>query len=152
MATKELVAYDRIANQLGGMFSVDQMTIPGDITFAGKVHASASIDAPAESALLGTGAISTNYTLTAADFGKGIIEVDTSAGPITITLPADATAAAPIGVMLAVINIGPNVLTLLGEAGTTVNGVALGTAVVTVQYGGAPVYKQAANSWVVVVK
>lgn len=75
------------------------------------------------------------YTLTANDNGN-IIEVDTTSGSITITVPAGL----PVGFQVAIVNVGANSVVLAAGTGATLNAVGLN---LTSQWTSAAVYRRA---------
>lgn len=86
-----------------------------------------------------------DYTLTAADAGK-VIEMD-SAGPTTVTIPANATIALPVGAVLEVVNVNTGLVTLAGEAGVTLQSSG-GRTTLASQYDGASLRQRAADVWI----
>ena len=94
----------------------------------------------------GTLAKSVNYTVLAADHGK-LILVDATAGPVTITLPAVATAGDGFWVAVKKIDSSAEAVTVDGDGAETIDGVA--TRTLTKQYE-AEIYRGDASAWHVV--
>jgi hypothetical protein len=87
-----------------------------------------------------------NYTLSALSERDSLIEVN-STEPVTITIPANATVAYPVGTTLDILGINTGLITIAGAGGVTVNatpGLKLRT-----QWSSATLLKRAENSWVV---
>lgn len=87
----------------------------------------------------------TNYTLTTADARK-IIEMNNAAAN-TVTVPANATAAFPVGTVIDVMQIGAGATTIAPAAGVTLRA-PLGLRV-AVQYGSLRLRKRATDEWIV---
>lgn len=85
------------------------------------------------------------YTFVLDDRGR-IITMD-NASPNTVTIPANASIAFPIGTELKVIQIGAGATTISGDTGVTLNGVSAGSGAVTAQWGEVRLYKVAADEW-----
>ncbi|MEO8785171.1 MAG: SGNH/GDSL hydrolase family protein, partial [Candidatus Saccharimonadales bacterium] len=73
----------------------------------------------------------TTYTFVKADAGKLVTSTNSSAQ--TLTIPANATTAFPIGSVITVTQAGTGTLTVTGATGVTVNGVSAGS-LATSQY------------------
>jgi hypothetical protein len=89
----------------------------------------------------------TSYTLALAD--KGRIVTMSNAAANTLTIPANASDAFPLGTIIGVIQIGAGVTTIEGETGVTVNGVSGGAGDVQNQYHAVGLLKTATDTWVV---
>ena len=86
-----------------------------------------------------------SYTLVLGDRGK-VVEMNV-AGANTLTIPANADAAFPIGTQITVIQYGAGQTTIAAAAGVTLN--ALGGALkTTAQYAAASLYKRGTNEWI----
>jgi hypothetical protein len=84
-----------------------------------------------------------NYTLALADAGT-IVEMNV-AGANTVTIPANASVAFPVGTSLFVVQAGAGTTTVVPAAGVTLDGQAsLGE-----QWAEATLYKRATNEWVI---
>ncbi|PQO23071.1 hypothetical protein C2I36_09840 [Rhodobacteraceae bacterium WD3A24] len=86
-------------------------------------------------------------TLALADKG-GIIEM-TSATANTVTIPAEASVDFPVGALVNISQVGAGTTTIAGDTGVTLNGVSAGSCTIDAQWGGAGLYKRAADAWVV---
>lgn len=89
---------------------------------------------------------SATYTPTLADEGRLIILDRTSA--ITVTLPADAALAMPVGATIDFLVINTGLATFASGAGATLNGTPSLTT--RAQWSAVTAIKRAASSWVVV--
>jgi hypothetical protein len=87
-----------------------------------------------------------DYVLALTDLGK-VVEITVTTTANTVTIPANATVAFPVGTVLYVVSLGTGVTTLTAADGVTLNGAATGTLALT-RYGMAMLYKQATNTWV----
>lgn len=86
-----------------------------------------------------------SYTLVLTDRGK-VIEMNLSTAN-TLTIPANADAAFPVGTQITVIQYGAGQTTIAAAAGVTLR--ALGGALKTVgQYAGVSLYKRGTNEWI----
>lgn len=86
----------------------------------------------------------TTYTLTVADAG-GLITLS-NASAITVTVPANATIALPVGSQIALMQTGAGQVTLAQAAGVTIN--SFNSAKKIVGNGGlAVLVKTATNTW-----
>lgn len=86
-----------------------------------------------------------SYTLVLSDRGK-VIEMNVATGN-TLTIPANADAAFPVGTQITVIQYGAGQTTISAAAGVTLS--ALGGALKTVgQYAGVSLYKRGTNEWI----
>lgn len=70
-----------------------------------------------------------------------------NAGAQTLTIPANATAAFPIGTELSVIQTGAGALTIAAAGGVTINKLAAKTLVLSAQYAKVKLVKLATNTW-----
>ena len=62
-----------------------------------------------------------NYQLALSDAG-GLVQMDTTSAGLSLTVPANATVAFPIGTLIYVENLGPNIVTLSPAGGVTIEG------------------------------
>jgi hypothetical protein len=88
------------------------------------------------------------YTIDLADEGAAIHM--TSGTAATLTVPAEATAALPIGAEVEVIALGAGPISITAAAAVTLNGVAAGSADIAAQWQGAVLRKYAADAWLVI--
>lgn len=109
----------------------------GDGTLADPAAQPASINAQVGSA----------YTLVLGDAGDAVTM--TNAGANVVTVPANATAAFPVGTEIAVLQLGAGATTIAGATGVTVNGSVAGSVAVSAQWAGRVLLKTAADTWVV---
>lgn len=123
-------------------------------TGAGAINAAAhrtvDIDAVESLALLApeiaTTAL-TAYTFALADAGR-IVET-TGADPVTVTIPAEASVAFPVGTIIQVVQAGAGALSVEAAAGVLLNGVDGGAATLDAQWAGAALYKRGADAWAI---
>ena len=71
----------------------------------------------------------TTYTLALADAGK-LVTLDNGSA-ITLTVPTNATAAFPVGTVIALQQLGAGAISVEGATGVTINGTAPGSEVLT---------------------
>lgn len=90
-----------------------------------------------------TAVAGTAYTPVLSDAGK-FIETS-NAGSVTVTIPANASVAYPVGSQLHFIRYGAGGLTIVGDTGVTVR--ATPSAVLRAQYSQATITKRATNEW-----
>ncbi|PQO22063.1 hypothetical protein C2I36_15065 [Rhodobacteraceae bacterium WD3A24] len=90
---------------------------------------------------------SASRTLALADAGA-IIEM-TSGSANTVTIPAEASVDFPVGALVNISQVGAGTTTIAGDTGVTLNGVGGGSCTIDAQWGGAGLYKRAADAWVV---
>jgi len=86
-----------------------------------------------------------NYTLVVADRGK-VVEMNVASAN-TLTIPANADAAFPVGTQITILQYGTGQTTIAPAAGVTINALS-GALKITAQYGAASLYKRATNEWV----
>jgi hypothetical protein len=89
----------------------------------------------------------TSYTLVLADAGK--LVTCANASPVTVTLPANASVALPVGTVVGIAQLGAGTVTIAGASGVTVNGTVLGSEDISAQYGTAAATKIATDTWLV---
>jgi len=65
----------------------------------------------------------------------------------TLTIPANASVAFPIGTMIRVIQIGAGTTSITGDTGVTLNGVSAGSGDVSAQWDEVRLYKVATDEW-----
>lgn len=92
-----------------------------------------------------TNAQTSSYTLVLADAGK-LIEMN-SASAMTLTIPADASVAFPVGTKIDILQTGSGQVTIAGS-GFTPN--ATPGLKISAQWGAASLVKRGTNSWVVI--
>jgi len=92
---------------------------------------------------------SASYTLALIHAGS-IQEIDALAGPITVTIPTDASVSFPIGTVIDITNIdNANAISIAGDVGVTLNGVSAGSGNLNgTLYEKVSLYKRATNEWV----
>lgn len=97
--------------------------------------------------LVGVNAIDTSYTLILSDKGK-LVTMDNAAA-LTLTVPANASVAFPIGTIIKVQQIGAGQLEILPDTGVTFNGISNtdGDYKIELQYGGAELIKTGTDTW-----
>lgn len=94
--------------------------------------------------------VTSSQTLDLTDAGD-ILEIDTSSGAVTITIPTNATASFPVGTVinLTLLNT-DNTATITAAGGVTLNGVTAGSGDFTAEaYAGVTLYKRDNDAWVV---
>lgn len=88
----------------------------------------------------------TSYTLSSTAERDTIVEVNSSSAT-TVTIPADAAVAFPVGTTLDIIQTGTGQVTIAGDTGVTVN--ATPGLKLRAQWSSVTLLKRAANSWLV---
>jgi hypothetical protein len=94
--------------------------------------------------------VTSSQTLDLTDSGD-ILEIDTTSGAVTITIPTNATASFPVGTVinLTLLNT-DNTATITAAGGVTLNGVTAGSGDITADaYAGVLLYKRDNDAWVV---
>lgn len=89
----------------------------------------------------------TARVLTLADAGKILFRNNAAAN--TVTIPANADAAFPVGTSLVVLQQGTGTTTVVGAAGVTVNGTVAGSVAVVGRNQQLTLYKVDTNAWIV---
>ena len=89
-----------------------------------------------------------SYTLAISDEGAAIHV--TSASAATLTVPANSAVAFPIGAEIEVVALGTGVVTIMGDAGVSINGVPAGSADIAAQWQGAVLRKFGADAWLLI--
>ena len=84
-----------------------------------------------------------NYQLALSDAG-GLVQMDTTSAGLSLTVPANATVAFPIGTLIYVENLGPNIVTLSPAGGVTIEGAGL---ILWKQYQFLVLVKDGTDSW-----
>ena len=84
-----------------------------------------------------------NYQLALSDAG-GLVQMDTTSAGLSLTVPANATVAFPIGTLIYVENLGPNIVTLSPAGGVTIEGTGL---ILWQQYQFLVLVKDGTDSW-----
>jgi hypothetical protein len=87
----------------------------------------------------------TTYTLVLGDAGKLVTLANGSA--ITLTVPANSSAAFPVGTVIALAQLDAGLVTVAGDAGVTINGTTPGDEDLTGQWITATLTKLATNNW-----
>lgn len=87
----------------------------------------------------------TTYTLALTDQNE-LIPMD-NAGANTVTIPAEASVALPVGTVLWVMQKGAGVTTVAADVGVTLNGIVGGSGAITAQWKETKLYKAAADTW-----
>lgn len=87
----------------------------------------------------------TTYTLALTD-ANDIVTMD-NASANTLTVPANASVAFPVGTIISVIQIGAGATTITGATGVTINGVSAGSATLTAQHSAVSLAKIGADTW-----
>ena len=88
----------------------------------------------------------TTYTLVLTDNTKKITMNNASAN--TLTIPANASVAFPVGTIIGITQIGAGATTIEGDTGVTLNGVSAGSAAIAAQWSGATITKIATDAWI----
>ncbi|MBN9278935.1 MAG: DUF2793 domain-containing protein, partial [Hyphomicrobium sp.] len=89
----------------------------------------------------------TTYTLTLGDRG-GLVTMN-HADANTLTIPAHASVAFPIGTIISVIQLGVGTTTIAGDTGVTLNGVPGGSGNIGGRFQAAALLKTATDAWTV---
>lgn len=89
----------------------------------------------------------TSYTLVLADRG-GLVTMNNAAAN-TLTIPANASVAFPVGTIISVIQLGTGTTTIAGDTGVTVNGESGGSGSIGSRFQAAALLKTATDSWTV---
>lgn len=89
----------------------------------------------------------TSYTLTLPD--RGALVTMSNAAANTLTIPANASAAFPVGTIISVLQLGAGTTTITGASGVTVNGVPGGTGNIGSRYQAAALLKTATDAWTI---
>lgn len=88
----------------------------------------------------------TSYTLALSDNGKIVSMNNGSAN--TLTIPANATVAFPVGATVNVVMRGTGATTIQAAGGVSLNGVSAGGGAIQTQFQGVSLYQETANSWI----
>jgi hypothetical protein len=88
----------------------------------------------------------TTYTLALTDGGREVTMDNGSSN--TVTIPAEASIAFPVGTRVIVRQIGSGVTTVDGDTGVTVNGVSGGGAAILARYQGVSLLKVGSDTWI----
>jgi hypothetical protein len=127
----------------GRLFSHDGSTTAEVVTLSGtQTLSNKTLQNPIQT--IGTNARTASYTLVLTDQSK-IIEVN-NAGSTTVTIPADATVAFPVGTYIMVVQTGAGQVTIAG-AGFTPN--ATPGLKTRTQWSVATLIKRGTDSWIV---
>jgi hypothetical protein len=90
----------------------------------------------------------TGTAYTAALSDKGMIVTMSNASTNTLTIPANAAVAFPVGSVFAVIMKGAGTTDITGDTGVTLNGVSAGSGSIQTQYNGVTLTKIATDTWI----
>ena len=123
--------------------SWDLMVEAGDLTAQGTLGSG-----PAVLARRVVNAQAAAYTLALADEGASVHM--TSASAATLTVPAEATVAFPLGTEIEVIALGAGPISITAAAGVTLNGLTAGSTEIAAQWHGAVLRKYAADTWLII--
>jgi len=74
----------------------------------------------------------------------------TSASAATLTVPANGAVAFPIGAEIEVVALGACAVTIAGDTGVSINGVAAGSADIAAQWQGAVFRKYDTDAWLLI--
>ena len=88
------------------------------------------------------------YALALADEGASVHMTPASAA--TLTVPAEASVAFPIGTEIEVIALGAGLISIAAATGVTLNGVMAGSADINAQWQGAVLRKYAVDTWLII--
>jgi hypothetical protein len=88
----------------------------------------------------------TAYTLALTDAGKKITCSNASAN--TVTVPANATTAFPVGTIISVSQTGAGVTSVVGASGVTINGASAATGAIAARWSGVTLTKLDTNTWI----
>lgn len=130
-----------LAVSLAGYARLDGAAFTGDVTLSGELAGFRGV--PLTS-------IATAYTYVLADAGRGVCKTVTSA--VTVTTPANATVAYPVGTILTLANAASSGnFTLSGAAGVTLRlaGTSTTGSRTVAPWGYATAFQVAANVWLV---
>ena len=90
----------------------------------------------------------TAYTLASSDNGRTVVMSNVAAN--TVTIPANATTAIPIGSEIRIIQADVGATSITAATGVTLNGVTAGTGAITAIYDEVRLYKTATDTWLAV--
>lgn len=148
---------DDTTPQLGGDLDVNGNDIVsvsnGDINITPNGTGRVVISSPqsAHRVYEDTTAGASAHTLVLAD-QDSFIEMN-NASAQTVTIPANATTAFPVGSTITIVMMGAGTTTILAASGVTLQGnggsASAGSTTILTQYGMATLYKRATNTWVV---
>lgn len=82
---------------------------------------------------------------------SNILEVDTTGGVVTLTIPTNASVAYPVGTKIDVVLLNiANAANIAGDTGVTLNGVSAGSGAITATaYSQVTIYKRGTDDWIV---
>ena len=116
------------------------------LTIAKTSGLQTALDAKAPLTVTRTAQTGTAYTLALADAGRVVTMSNAAAN--TLTIPANATVAFPVGTLINVVQIGDGVTTVTGATGVTVNGASAGSAEISAKWQGLSLLKIDTDEWV----
>lgn len=114
-------------------------------TLSDQTDLQAALDAKGDKTLAINAQTGTTYTLVLGDAGKLVTLANGSA--ITLTVPANSSAAFPVGTVIALAQLDAGLVTVAGDAGVTINGTTPGDEDLTGQWITATLTKLATNNW-----
>lgn len=135
------------------------LAVTGNVTVTGTVDGRDlsvdgskldGIEAGAERATPAIVSVASSRALLLTDV-RDILEIDTTAGAVAVTIPTNASVAIPIGsvINMTLLNT-TNAATLVAAGGVTLNGVSAGSGTITATpYSVISMYKRTADAWVV---
>ncbi len=88
----------------------------------------------------------TSYTLVLSDKGRVVTMDNGSAN--TLILPANSTAAFPVGTIINIVQVGSGVTSIAAPTGVTINGISTGTGAIVSRWQGVSLLKIATDAWV----
>lgn len=114
-------------------------------TLSDQTDLQAALDAKGDKTLAINAQTGTTYTLVLGDAGKLVTLANGSA--ITLTVPANSSAAFPVGTVIALAQLDAGLVTVAGDAGVTINGTTPGDEDLTGQWATASLTKLATDTW-----
>ena len=87
-----------------------------------------------------------SYTLVLSD--KGRVVTINSGSANTLTIPANSTAAFPVGTIVNVVQVGSGVTSIAAASGVAINGISTGTGEISHRWQGVSLLKIATDAWV----
>jgi hypothetical protein len=102
---------------------------------------------PIDSVLNVRTAATASFSIAATDAGD-LLEVNSTSGTLTVTVPPDSSLNLPVGVQVNLLAIGTATVATAAGTGVTLNGTP--GLLLRAQYSSATLLKRAANTWVVI--
>ncbi len=87
-----------------------------------------------------------SYTLVLSD--KGRVVTINSGSANTLTIPANSTAAFPVGTIVNVVQVGSGVTSIAAASGVTINGISTGIGEISRRWQGVSLLKIATDAWI----